>query len=90
MRLGIRLRLRLVLGLGFIFYIYFVSTKPTALSVSRHTLLSCYRRQSNKASNLKIRRWFYSHCLNKKWQSCLFSYSSSVGSSVFAKSKSFK
>jgi len=30
--LRVRLRLRLGLGLEFIFYVYFISTKPTALS----------------------------------------------------------
>ena len=37
-RLRLRLRLGLRLGLGFIFYIYFVSTKPTALSC----ITNCY------------------------------------------------
>ena len=57
-RLGLQLRLRL--RLGFIFYVYFLSTKPAALS-SCTTLR--HRWRQNNFSNFKIHRHIYSHCL---------------------------
>jgi len=43
----------------FTFCVYYVSTKPTAFSCVTVTL----RGWLNKISNLKIHRWFCSHCL---------------------------
>ena len=42
----------------------FTQLLPSLLH-SHHALLSCYKRWSKKVSNLKIHRWFCSHCL---WQ----------------------
>ena len=56
----------------FTFYVYYVFSKPTAFSLCI-TIVSHYKRQSNKVSDLKIHRQFCSHCHTKHhWHSLVF------------------
>jgi len=53
-----------VLGLGFTFCVYYVFTKPTAISSCVTVMLPGSRLKLNMVSNIKIHRRFCSHCLN--------------------------